>query len=122
MGLLALVLAQVTFFIYPFPLDSLGTQSIAMVRGKVLERPSGKPLAGAVIYAESPEAGVQTAVSDRRGNFYFLRLSPGHYGFWSDIERLYPSTCDVIQRARELNAGFEYVVTVNVGRGCSIEP
>jgi|GEM_PF-4223883 len=122
MGLLASVLAQATFFIYPFPLDSLGTQSVAMVRGKVIERPSGKSLAGVTVYASSPDAGVQTAVSDRRGDFYLLTLSPGNYGFWSDIEHLYPSNCDVIQRARELDAGFEYVVIVNVGRGCSVEP
>jgi hypothetical protein len=119
--MLSLLIAGITFFIYPFPLDSLGNQSTAMVRGTVIERPLHKPVAGAVVYAASREGGVQTTRSDRLGNFYFLTLPPGHYGFWAD-ERLSALDCDVLERAKELNAGFEYVVTINVGHGCYVGP
>ena len=121
MGLPSLLLAGITFFVYPFPLDALGNQSTAMVRGTVVERPGHKPVANAVVYAASPEGGVQTALTDRRGDFYFLTLTPGRYAFLAD-EHLSALDCEVIQRAKELSAGFEYVVTINVGRGCYVGP
>lgn len=121
MWLLAPILAGVTYFVNPFPLDTLGTQSVAMVRGAVIDNSSRKPIAGAVVYAVSSETGAQTAISNAAGHFYFLALPPGHYGFFVD-KRLDPDDCSVLQRASELNAGFEYLATIYVGRGCHKGP
>jgi hypothetical protein len=119
MDLLGLLFAGVIFSVNPFPLDALGTRSVAMVRGTVVQMPTLRPIAGAVVYAESREAGIETTVTDRRGQFYFLTLPPGHYGFFLD-EHLFPLDCSVVERASELDAGYEYVATIYAGNGCRI--
>ena len=118
MGAPALLLAMVSFFFAPFPLDTIRDQGVVMVRGTVIDRPSHRPVPGVVVYAVRERAGVQTALSDRRGNFYFLRLQPGTYGL-AVAQTVDPQDwCDVWQSGKQLSAGFEYVANVYVGRGC----
>lgn len=110
-------LLAVMYFLNPFPLDALGTQSVAMVRGTVIDQADGKPIPGALVFAISRESGLRKAVSNRQGNFYFVSLPPGNYSFLLD-ERSRQSACWVLEKQSDIRAGFEYVVKIYTQPGC----
>jgi hypothetical protein len=111
----ALVLAF--FSVMQFPLDLTPNQGNAIVRGTVNYSVTHQPVGGAIVFATSP-VGVQSTTADDKGNFYFLTLLPGDYRFSGGAVGYEDHCMCCRQNPKELDAGFEYVVTVWLVRAC----
>jgi len=116
-----MIILQVLLAAFAFasiPIDQSPLQTNVMVRGTVVDARSGHGLAGAVVEASSG-AYVQRAVTNNQGNFYFLTLWPGTYtvSAWKTGWGNY--ACGPRgDGPTELNAGFEYLVTVEMNNRC----
>jgi Carboxypeptidase regulatory-like domain len=109
MAILQVLLAAFAFA--SIPMDQSPLQSSVMVRGTVVDASSGRGLPGAVVYATSG-AYVEKAVTNGRGNFYFLTLWPGTYRLAATKSGWGECQARSGDGPTELNAGFEYLATV----------
>lgn len=117
MGLITLVAAYFTIGALPF--DQSPFQVDVMVRGSVVESQGDalQAVAGARVYAVSA-GDVEAVTTDDRGRFYFLKLLPGDYQFSAEKPG-YTAECPLpSNEPQELDAGFQYLATVTLFRGC----
>jgi outer membrane receptor protein involved in Fe transport len=67
-------------------------QTTGTIIGVVTDASTGKPVAGAVVIATSPNMqGEQTAVTDGNGNYRLVQLPPGEYKLAVQLEGFKPS-------------------------------
>jgi len=100
-------------------MDQTPIQGDVMIRGTVVNAYTMRGIPGAVVHATS-DTSAQTATTDNRGYFYFLALLPGNYEF-SASARGYVPRCPIAAPPNdvyELDAGFEYVATVELFSAC----
>lgn len=76
-----LILAVACVVVAAFPQAPVGgAQSAAEVRGRVVDKETGRPLGGATVSLVREDAGPEkTAVTDDAGAFRFTSLEPGRY-------------------------------------------
>lgn len=101
----------------PFPETYSAFQNEVTVRGTVENWYSHKPISGALVSAYSDDYGVTTATADKRGQFFFLALLPGRYGFDAESPGYsYVCPIELLDAGWDLGAGFQYNVMIRLGR------
>lgn len=112
---IAIVLMLSHFFFWPSALDWHMNQQDVVVRGTVVDGVTGLPVPGAAVFATSPAFDART-VSDSKGNFIFLTLTPGVYQLAASknaggLDKGTPYTLRG-DEPPQLFAGFEYGATI----------
>lgn len=104
------VLLFLSHFFFSAPALQDGVDSFgASIWGRVIDESSGRPVAGAIVYAISGSQ-IRQATSSRNGRFLFLSLLPQNYRLCAS-KAGYTLDCDYGE-AEELFAGVDYSATV----------
>jgi hypothetical protein len=104
------------FFFWSAPIDWQMTQGNVVVRGAVVDENTGRPIAGARVYAVS-DAAMRETVSDSKGNFIFLTLLPSTYRLCAAKPGYAADCLPRSSQPESLYAGFEYGATVLLSQG-----
>jgi hypothetical protein len=110
---IAVLLMLSNFFFWPSAVDWQMSQSNVAIRGTVVDEGTGRPVAGATVYATSGALDART-VSDSNGEFFFLTLFPGTYWLCASKGDREEGCRSRDAEPPELFAGFEYGATIEL--------